>query len=103
MHKRLAQSHTTDQAQVNLKKCCGGSESGYFVGLSGVSLLELSFFKELKMTIKENQLHLANLIDQKSKIQKTIYADSYGESKEDVLRSLDVLIEKRAIEAWELI
>ncbi len=52
---------------------------------------------------KETQLHLANLIDQKSKYQKTIYADRYGESKEDVLKALDDLIEKRGREAWELI
>jgi len=55
------------------------------------------------MTLKDRQLHLAILIDQKFKIAKTIYADSYGESKEDVLRSLDGLIEKHGREAWELI
>ncbi len=55
------------------------------------------------MTLKETQLHLANLIDQKSKYQKTIYADRYGESKEDVLKALDDLIEKHGREAWELI
>ncbi len=55
------------------------------------------------MTLKEKQGHLATLIDQKNKYQKTIYADSYGESKEDVLKALDDLIEKHGREAWELI
>ena len=49
-------------------------------------------------TKKETQLRLASLINQRIKIKKTIYTDSFRESKEDVLRALDDKIEKRTLE-----
>ena len=49
-------------------------------------------------TKTENQLRLTSLINQRIKIKKTIYANSFGESKEDVLRALDNKIERRVAE-----
>jgi len=56
------------------------------------------FFGGQTMNKKEKQLKLIRLINQRIKLKKTIYADSHGESKEDVLRALDDLIEKRTVE-----
>jgi len=49
-------------------------------------------------TKTKNQLRLQSIINQRIKIQKTIYADSYGESKDDILKALDILIEQRTVE-----
>ena len=41
---------------------------------------------------------LGRTITLRNKIQRTIYADSCGESKEDVLKALDILIKQRTVE-----
>ncbi len=46
---------------------------------------------------------LGRVLILRRKIHRTIYADSHGESKEDVLRALDSLIEKLSREAWDTI
>ena len=53
--------------------------------------------------ITELKKKLVRTITLKNRIQRTIYADSHGESKEDVLMALDRLIEKRGMELWKLI